>query len=123
MKNKFIPILMAFLFLLPGLQAVELKLTDRSITDSREYKEDYLFHGEALDFSGKVRDLFFFSESMEFSGQSELAVNGAAEYVVIEGNVGNGVKAAARYIDINGVVNGTSFLDTEIGDGKLVPVG
>ncbi len=113
MKNKLLLILSALLILIPSLQAIEMRLIDRNLTDSDTYKEDYLFSGEILDFRGTARDLFFFCETLDFSGNTKLALNGLAHDIYVRGDVKNGVKAAGRYIDIIGSVTGTSFLAGE----------
>ncbi len=113
MKTKLLLILFALLFGSASVNAIELKIVDDDLTETQRYTEDYLFAGEALDFQGEARDLFFFTEKMEFSGKSGLALNGVARNIEITGEVNNGVKAAGRSVDINGQVRGTSFLAGE----------
>lgn len=110
MKPRFIWLVMALLFFATSVSAVQLRIVDDDLTETRKYNEDYLFTGEYLKFMGEARDLFFFSREMTFSGKTDLAITGAARDVFIQGEVNNGVKAAAERVDIDGMVRGTSFL-------------
>ncbi len=96
-----------------NLSAVELKRSEDDFVDSNRYEEDYLFAGESLEFKGEARDLFFFTEEIDFSGTSVLALTGLAREILVTGNVNNGLKVGGRTIKIDGNVRGTSFLGGE----------
>ncbi|MBU2646012.1 polymer-forming cytoskeletal protein [bacterium] len=113
MKTKWLLMLFVLMFWNSNLNAIELRISERDLIETRQYQEDYLFSGQTLDFKGKARDLFFFCEQIDFSGSSDLALNGFARDINVNGSVSNGVKAAGRKIHINGVVKGTSFLAAE----------
>ncbi|MBT4262946.1 MAG: hypothetical protein HN580_20060 [Deltaproteobacteria bacterium] len=113
MKNKLLMLLCALLFWGLNSSAVELKRSEENLVDTNRYEEDYLFAGESLEFKGEARDLFFFTEQIDFSGTSILALTGLAREIDVTGNVNNGVKVGGRTIKINGNVKGTSFLGGE----------
>ncbi|MFH2128914.1 MAG: polymer-forming cytoskeletal protein [bacterium] len=113
MKTKWLLMLFVLMFWNSNLNAIELRISERDLIETRQYQEDYLFSGQTLDFKGKARDLFFFCKQIDFSGSSELALNGFARDINVNGSVSNGVKAAGRKINIYGVVKGTSFLAAE----------
>ncbi|NQU63328.1 MAG: hypothetical protein HQ517_03445 [SAR324 cluster bacterium] len=113
MKNKWLLIVCALLFWGLNLNAVELKRSEGHLVETDRYNEDYLFAGESLEFKGEARDLYFFTEQIDFSGTSLLALTGLGREINVTGNVNNGIKAGGRTIKINGNVKGTSFLGGE----------
>ncbi|MDH5559833.1 MAG: hypothetical protein OEY59_03170 [Deltaproteobacteria bacterium] len=113
MKLKSLSLIFILLLWGLNLSAVELKLDKDILTETGRYEEDYLFLGNDLKFLGETKDLFFLGENIDFSGIAKLAITGLAREINVDGNVNNGVKAAGGTIDINGNVNGTSFLAAE----------
>ena len=113
MKIKRLMMLCILLFWGLNLSAVELKQSEDNLIDSNRYEEDYLFAGESLEFKGEARDLFFFTEQIDFSGTSILALTGLAREILVTGNVNNGLKVGGRSIKIDGKVKGTNFLGGE----------
>lgn len=113
MKLRFVLLTLAVLISSTAFGSVELSVGNRDWTETRTVDSDYLFAGETLDFKGRTRDLFFFCRTLIFSGETALAVNGFARDLRIAGVVSNGIRAAGRELDIDGTVNGTSFLAGE----------
>ena len=113
MRQKTSLLLCALLFWGFQVGAIELKLDQEEWVETQHYNEDYLFLGEQLTFEGEAKDLYFLAEQAHFQGKSTLAIHAAADEVTVAGTVGNGVKAAARRINLTGTVTGTNFMAAE----------
>ena len=113
MKTKSLLLICIMLLWGLNLSAVELKLNEEFLSESGQYEEDYIYLGNSLKFSGQTKDLFFLTENIEFSGITKLALTGLAKDIAVTGYVNNGVKAAGATVNINGNINGTSFLAGE----------
>ena len=113
MKLKLFLFIWIILFSGLNLNAVELKLDQEYLVETKQYEEDYLFFGNDLKFKGKANDLFLLAENIHFLGTSTLAVFGMGKEIYVAGDVGNGVKAAGGTINIEGNIKGTSFLAGE----------
>ncbi|MCP4294356.1 MAG: hypothetical protein GY786_01980 [Proteobacteria bacterium] len=114
MKLKRIITLFLALFAVASVSALELKIDDEILVESKQYNEDYMFSGSKLVFNGEANDLYaFVEEKVDFKGRTKLAIFAAGEEIEVAGVVGNGVKGAGQFITLNGEINGTSFLAGE----------
>ena len=119
MKIRFFIFLLLTSLVAVNLNAIELNIKQENFVESGQFDDDYLYHGQNLQFKGKAKDLFFLGEQMDFSGELSLALFAGARTITSSGIVNNGIKAGANTIFIDGTVKGTSFLggqDVHLGE-------
>ena len=51
-----------------SITATEMQISEGPKKEIRSIKDDYLFMGESLDFSGSADDLYFLGRDLDFSG-------------------------------------------------------
>ena len=93
--------------------AIELKVDQESLLEKGRYHGDYLFAGKQLEFTGTARDLIFFGETLDFSGDLAVGLFAFGKTVNVKGTSRNGIKSGAQYITIDGQIEGTNFIGAE----------
>ncbi|MBD3316055.1 MAG: hypothetical protein GF344_09725 [Chitinivibrionales bacterium] len=79
-------------------------------TESGVFREDYLFLGHALNFSGKAEDLVFLGEKLTFGGETMLGLFAVCEDLVFTGKSGNGIMVGGMDIAVDGLIEGNSYV-------------
>lgn len=93
--------------------AVELHMDEAPATEARTIDDDYLFMGESLGMTGAVESLYFFGETLTFTGRATGNLVAAAGTLVVEGDVSDDTMLAARTLTIGGRLADTSFVAAE----------
>ncbi len=113
MKNRWLLTLCLVLFSVLNLEAIELRKNKANLVETQQYNEDYMFIGHDLEFKGEANDLYFIGKEINLSGNLSLASFLLGRGIYVTGNIGNGIKAVARTITVDGKVKGTNFLGAE----------
>lgn len=92
-----------------NVSAIDVVIGETDHTEAGTINDDYMFMGKGLSFSGGVEDLFFFGQSLDFSGTSKNSTYAFGETIVIDGQVGNDLFATGETVTINRNVEGTVF--------------
>lgn len=72
--------------------------------------EDYLFIGQALQFSGQAEDLVFLGRKLTFSGKTTRGLFAACQNVTFSGESDNGIMVASMDINITGKISSNNYV-------------
>jgi len=96
---------------LHGLQMqIEHKGIFKSTEKNEASKEDYLFAGEQLHFTGTAKDFFFGGKNLTFSGKTLSSLIAGGKQLDISGKVDNDLIAAGKEVRVSGRVEDQAFL-------------
>jgi cytoskeletal protein CcmA (bactofilin family) len=101
-----------------GIELRSAKENEATVTETRAIDGDYLFWGRGLDFTQSAEDIYFFGESLRFTGSSTGDVTAIGQYVTLDGPIGGNLQAGGDTVTINGNVEDTCFLA-----GKTIIIG
>ena len=79
-------------------------------SESGMFKEDYLFVGHELRFSGQAEDLVFLGKRLSFDGTTTLGMIAGCEKLIYSGMSGNGIIAGGMEVLIEGKITGNSYI-------------
>lgn len=92
---------------------VELAVDESQQNETGTINDDYLVIRESLGFSGSTESLYFFGESLSFTGTASGNLLAAAENIDAEGRVDDDTFLAGRTVSMNGEFSSTTFAVAE----------
>lgn len=106
-------VIVALLVAEPVTIVAKCDTTSADTSESATFADDYIFMGPALNFTGEAEDLFYFGESLDFSGKTRLGIFAVGQTLRMTGSSGNGIIGGGEEIVVDGHVEGTSFFGAE----------
>jgi len=126
MKTKLFFGVLLLLFISVSAGAVEVVFDKNFKTENMKIEDDYIFFGRKLVFSGNTEDLIFMGRDLDFTGKTKLGIFAFGKEIMVNGKVGNGIKARTGRLMIlgEGKVNGnlTYTSDKELSKEELAKV-